>query len=159
MHRTSVRVNKTIQSWIPRPAKEGAGPCASLWEGPAGGWEWQRGGDVTTIPGAPPARLPTNTNVAAVKAVKKRKRIGCAALFFDAACKTAIWLRCVQCSVPSLRHILHPRFVDPPRLAIHEQNVQACHAEMLTWEDSEKCRVVLRRPRLVRRSMLPCSPP
>ena len=157
VHRTSVRVNKTIQSWIPRPAKEGAGPCASLWEGPAGGWERQRG---VMLPQSP--ALPNKTSHKYKRGrregCEKRKQIRCAALFFDVACKTAIWLRCVQCSVPSLRHILHPRFVDPPRLAIHEQNVQACHAVMLTWEDSEKCRVVLRRPRLVRRSKLPCLP-
>ena len=80
VHRTSVRVNKTIQSWIPRPAKEGAGPCESLWEGPAGGWEWQRGGDVTTIPGAPQQDFP-QIQRGRREGCEKRKRIGCAALF------------------------------------------------------------------------------
>ena len=62
-----------------------------MWDGLAGGWGWQRGGDVISIPGTPPARPPTNANVAAVKAEKKRKQTGCAALFFDAAFKKTFW--------------------------------------------------------------------
>ena len=155
MHRTSVRVNKTIQSWIPRPEKrvqDRVCLCGKVLLGSGN----VSGGVMLPQSPALPSKTSHKYKRGRREGCEKRKRIGCAALFFDAAGKTAIWLRCVQCSVPSLRQIHHSRFVDPPRLAIHEQNVQACHAVMLTWEDSEKCRVVLRMPRLVRRSMLPC---